>query len=311
MLDLTQHGAEEIVDHALVRSIMRLAREASVEINVQDVPYLTESRTLLAHATKIYVSHLPKQRWSDSVRACAAVRAAGFDPIPHIPVRLIAGHTELEVLLRELIDSAMVQEVLLVAGDYADAIGPYSSVVQLLEDGMLMRLGMQSVTLAGHPEGHPKVELATIRNAERQKTLAAAGLDTTLLTQFFFEHEPFLKWADDLHAHGVRARVVAGLAGPASVATLFRFALRCGVGPSVRALGARPASLMKLAGEHGPEKVLRELAEERCKPTANFDGIHLFCFGGYLRTCRWLHAVANGRFRLTSAKGLEVLSENI
>jgi hypothetical protein len=60
-------------------------------------------------------------------------------------------------------------------------------------------------------------------------------------------------------------------------------------------LGARPSSLLKLAADHGPELVLRELAQA-CRNRTDFDGIHLFCFGGFLRTCEWLHAAAEGRF---------------
>ena len=131
-----------------------------------------------------------------------------------------------------------------------------------------------------------------IRRAEREKVrlAAAAHLQVTLVTQFFFESAPFLDWVRDLRAHGVRARIAGGLAGPASLATLFRFAKRCGVGPSVRALGARPASLLQLVGDHGPDRVLGELAQSLDDGTVDFSGIHLFSFGGFLRTCEWLHS---------------------
>ena len=69
---------------------------------------------------------------------------------------------------------------------------------------------------------------------------AEAGLEATFLTQFFFEAQPFLEWVAASRAAGTRARLVGGLAGPAGIATLFKFAIRCGVGPSIRALGARP-----------------------------------------------------------------------
>ena len=162
--------------------------------------------------------------------------------------------------------------------------------------------------MAGHPEGHPKVALETIRHAEREKAVLAAeaGMQVTLLTQFFFEHEPFIQWAEALRTQGVTARLVGGLAGPASIATLFRFAMRCGAGPSIRALGARPSSLLKLVGDHGPEQVLRGLAEAHRTNANIFDGIHLFCFGGYLRTCRWLNAVASGQFALNNNDGFNV-----
>ena len=150
--------------------------------------------------------------------------------------------------------------------------------------------------------------LDELRHAEREKVLLAteAGLDVTLVTQFFFEHTPFLEWVSMLRSHGIRARTIGGLAGPAGLATLFKFALRCGVGPSIRALGARPTSLLKLIGDHGPEHVVRGLAHARGTGESDFNGIHLFCFGGYLRTCEWLHRVANGEIRLNGNSGFDV-----
>jgi methylenetetrahydrofolate reductase (NADPH) len=117
---------------------------------------------------------------------------------------------------------------------------------------------------------------------------------------------PFLDWVGDLRAQGVRARFVGGVAGPARPATLLKFAMRCGVGPSIRALTARPSSFMHLLGDHGPEHVVRGLAEARSIGAAEFGGIHLFGFGGYLRTCEWLSRVASGNFRLNGHGGLEV-----
>ena len=85
--------------------------------------------------------------------------------------------------------------------------------------------------------------------------------------------------------------IIAGLSGPPPLATLFRYAVRCGVGPSIRALGARPSSMLQLAGSHTPEDVLDDLATARAQG-AQFDGVHWFGFGGFLRTCEWLHHLA-------------------
>ena len=43
----------------------------------------------------------------------------------------------------------------------------------------------------------------------------AAGLEITLVTQFFFEAAPFIDWARALRVAGAEARIVAGLPGPA------------------------------------------------------------------------------------------------
>lgn len=293
---------------SVAQTIAQLARDASIEINVQDVKHLEASRALLAPGTQVFVSFLPKQSWQDTQGACRAVRATGFEPVPHIPVRLVADEATLDRNLAELVGGAQVQEVLLIAGDYAQAAGPYATVSQVLQGGLLGRHGLKKVSVAGHPEGHPQVALDEIRRAERDKAAlgASAGLDVALVTQFVFEHAPFLQWAADLRAHGVRSRIIAGLAGPASLATLFKFALRCGAGASVRALGARPTSMLKLIGDRGPEDVVRGLAEARAAGASDFSGIHLFCFGGYLRACEWLHKVADGRFKLNDSGSFSV-----
>ena len=288
-------------DSALIASIVELAREASIELNMQDVVHLPASRALLPPGQRIYVSFLPKQSWQQTVAASVAVRAAGFEPVPHLPVRLIPDQATLEQTLANLEAQAQVQEVLLIAGDYDSAAGPYENVADVLRTGALERAGMRRVSLAGHPEGHPKVALDVIRRAEREKLQLAAnaGLIPRLLTQFFFEAEPFFAWIEELRRDGIQVETVAGLAGPSRLATLFKFALRCGAGPSIRALGARPSSFAKLLSDHGPQSLVRTLAVARLRGESDFAGIHLFCFGGFLRSCEWLHAIAGRRLRLT------------
>ena len=294
---MTQRQVEKMTASQLApEAIVQLARECSIEMNVQDVRELEASRPLLPSGKKVYVSHLPKQTWRETLDACRAVSEAGFDPVPHIPVRLLDNEHALDSFLADAVRSAGVHEVLLIAGDYPHPSGPYATVVDVLRTGKLAEHGLRRVSLAGHPEGHPKVALTEIRRAEREKAQLALslGLETTLLTQFFFEAQPFLDWARQLRSDVAGVRLVGGLSGPARIATLFRFAVRCGVGPSIRALGARPTSLVKLIGEHGPEHVMRDLASARVSQPGLFDGVHFFCFGGFLRTCGWLQRVAEG-----------------
>ncbi|PZN32453.1 MAG: hypothetical protein DIU71_07555 [Proteobacteria bacterium] len=287
-------------------TIARLAREATIEINVQDEKYLAESREYLQPGTRVFVAHLPKQSWEDTVAVCRTVRDMGYDATPHVPVRLLDSEATLDNVLAAFAREK-IQRLLLISGDYPEAAGPYSTVSQVLRSGLLQKHGLKKVSVAGHPEGHPKVDLAEVRRSEREKAaLGGPDLEVTLVTQFFFEHEPFVEWVRELRAEGVRNDIYGGLAGPANLSTLFRFAMRCGAGPSIRALGARPTSLTKLIGERGPENVMRGLAEAHVAGTAEFTGVHFFCFGGFLRTCKWVHAVANGRFKLNASGGFDV-----
>jgi methylenetetrahydrofolate reductase (NADPH) len=292
----------------LREQLARLARTASLEINVHDAGLLRASRAFLSPGQSVHVSHLPQQTWQATVATCQQVREAGFNPVPHLPVRLLPDARTLESVLADFTGAAGVRELLLISGDYPTAMGPYTQVAQVMRTGLLQGAGIRRLCVAGHPEGHPKVASGEIWRAQLEKAelAARAGLELTLLTQFFFEAEPFLAWTAALRAAGVRCRLVGGLAGPTKLGSLIKYAMRCGVGPSVRALSARPASFARLLADHGPEGVLRRLAQAQLNGSSDFAGIHLFCFGGYLRTCQWLQAIAQGRFELDDSHGFKV-----
>lgn len=284
----------EVSERLVASEVARLAREASVEINVSDDKYLSESRSFLSPETRIYVSHLPRQKWMATIRACELVRLAGFNPVPHVPVRLLESQSAFTELLAALRGASGATEVLLISGDYAQPSGPYRAVSEVLSTGLLEKLGFRGVSIAGHPEGHPRVTLDCIREAERHKSHIAAehGLEVRFVTQFLFEPEPFFQWVNHHRGAPTAARFVCGLAGPAKFTTLMRYAVRCGVGPSIRALGSHQATIKNILGEHGPDAMLRRLAEGRVTGATTLDGVHLFCFGGFLRTAQWLSRIA-------------------
>jgi methylenetetrahydrofolate reductase (NADPH) len=285
-----------------VTSVAGFARRASVELNVHELKDLAAGRELLPADAKVYISHLPKQAWADTLAASERVRAAGLDPVPHIPVRLLSDRTDAERLIAALIERARVAELLLIAGDHAQPRGAYPAVLELLQTGLLQSHGIRRVSFAAHPEGHPVVALDDTRKAAIDKAQWArqAGLAASFVTQFCFESEPFVTWANDARDRGIQARLIAGVAGPASIAKLVRFAVQCGVGRSMRALSARPGVMTRLMEEHGPERLLDELVQAK----APLDGIHLFGFGGFLRTCRWLRRAAAGEFDAPVASAL-------
>jgi methylenetetrahydrofolate reductase (NADPH) len=287
-------------DEAETQAIVALARGASVEMTWHDRAHLAACRALLAPGTLMYVSHIPGQSWQQTLETCVAVRAAGLEPVPHVPVRELVDEVALEQLVARLAGDAGVHRLLLIAGDRAEPLGPLAHTIDVLASDLLWRNAIRHVTVAAHPEGHPRIADADLRRAEREKIACAAerGIDLTFLTQFFFEAAPFIEWARGLRNAGVRARIVAGLSGPARLATLFKYALRCGVGPSIRALGARPGSFAALVGERGPETVVRVIARAANKDRLEPIGIHLYSFGGLERSCAWIDAVAHCRFVL-------------
>jgi methylenetetrahydrofolate reductase (NADPH) len=273
----------------VVRSKAQLAREASIELSFLESGDIRAGRDFLWPGQRIYVSHLPRQSWAQTSATCAQVAGAGFDPVPHVPVRLLRSEQQLDEVLSAIRDAG-ASGLLLIAGDYAKPEGPYDRVLEVLQSGKLQEKGFTRISVAGHPEGHPQVSDDEIRRAQMEKARqgAAAGLEVTLVTQFFFEARPFMDWAWELRIAGIGARIVAGLPGPASIKKLLQLARHCGVGPSIRALTARSGSLVKLLSDRDPEILLDDLTAGLKHQPDLFDGVHLYSFGGFLRTAAWL-----------------------
>ena len=292
----------------LHEAIVALARVASVEMTWRDTDDLVACRSLLPPGTDVYASFLPGQTMRQTVQTCVAIREAGFEPVPHIAVRQFADVVALEEVATDLFAQAEVQRVLLIAGDIAKPAGPFHSTLDALRSGALTERGIRRVVVAGHPEGHPTVSMDELWKAETGKVQYAAqhGLELAFLTQFLFDAAPFLTWARGLRADGVTSRLIVGCAGPAKLSTLVKYAIRCGVGASIRTLTAHPSAFAQLVGERGPEKVVRAVAAAGVAREIDNFGIHLFSFGGLTRTCRWIREVADGRFVLDEQGGFKV-----
>ena len=84
-----------------------------------------------------------------------------------------------------------------------------------------------------------------------------------IATQFCFEAAPVIAWADRLRAAGITLPVHIGVAGPAKLQTMLKFAMACGVGPSLRVLQRRAADLTRLMLPFEPTDFLTAIAEHK------------------------------------------------
>jgi methylenetetrahydrofolate reductase (NADPH) len=225
------------------------------------------------------------------------LRRAGFGPVPHVTARAMVGFTQLNDFLARLAGEAGVEETLVIGGDLARPAGPFHSAFDILATGLFERHGIGRVGIAGYPEGHPKFGRRTLADALAAKLGLARqnGLRPQIVTQFGFEAEPILGFLGWCREQGIDAPVRIGLAGPASIATLAKFAVRCGVGRSLSALTSRHAAVARLLTETGPEQVIGELVAAEAAGIA-ITGLHFFTFGGVRRTAAWIDQVAGGGF---------------
>ena len=86
-----------------------------------------------------------------------------------------------------------------------------------------------------------------------------------IATQFCFDAQTIIKWADSLIEMNIDLPIHIGIAGPAKLQTLIRYSIECGVGASMKVLQKRAKDLTKLLLPYEPTSVISELAEHKSK----------------------------------------------
>jgi methylenetetrahydrofolate reductase (NADPH) len=276
------------------RDLVELLPSASVEVSSHGLQ-IEVLRDNFAVGCDVTITFLPGDNISCNVETASALRRAGYNPVPHIAAREIASREVLDDFLGRLRGEADVGRVLLIAGDVAGARGPFKASRDLAATGLLQAHGITSVSVAGHPEGHPFLDdAATSRGLQGwQEFSRDSGIHVDVLTQFCFESAPITNWLGQLRAHGIGLPVIVGLAGPATPATLTKFALRCGIGNSMRALRNQIGRFGRLLIDTAPDEVMRGLEAAPREATSQITGFHLFPFGGLRKAGNWLRAYSS------------------
>lgn len=269
----------------------------SIEVMPRTAEKIADFRAILPAGTRVYIAHIDGTPISDMVATAARLRAQGMEPMPHFPARIINDRAELSDWVARYQGEADVRQALVLGGGVSTPKGAYDNSMQVLETGLFD--GFDRLHVAGHPEGNrdigPDGGHEIILNALRWKQSFAqsTGVKMAIVTQFAFEAKPVIAWADGLRAQGVTLPVHLGVAGPAKLQTLIKFAVACGVGPSLRVLQKRAKDVSKLLLPFEPTELLSELAAHKAAtPDFALEHVHFFPLGGIKANADW--NIANG-----------------
>ena len=254
--------------------------------------------SLLPAGTPVYVNHLPRRELAHTLPALVALSEAGLEPVPHVAARRIASRAEAQSFLKQAVRLASVRKVLLIGGDVAEPLGPYGDAAAFMRDHLLPESGVVQVGLASYPEGHPRVASSKIADTLADKVALARdqGLGVHLVTQFSFAPNRIVEHCADLARRAPDLPLYVGLPGPTSPRTLLRYAQRCGVSASLRALQAQGMGAVRLFTHADPTDQLTALARHVLAGSANnVVGVHLYSFGGVATTAHWMNARITAR----------------
>jgi methylenetetrahydrofolate reductase (NADPH) len=271
--------------------IAELVTGGSLEISPREMHRLAEVAALLPKDTCVYIPSLPGLPLSRTLEMVAALRAAGLDPVPHVSARRILDREEFRKFLFQCVSDYGVHRVLVIGGDEPKAKGPYNDSLDVLREGVLAEAGIREIGVSGYPEGHPRIPAALLKSAFEAKVSIAREqrLGLYVVTQFSFAPKRIVEFCAGLARTAPSIGVYVGIAGPTDPVALLRYAQRCGVSTSLRALRNLGTGIARLVVHTDPHEQVAALAGYlQGREVGNVVGVHLYSFGGAVRTAGWM-----------------------
>lgn len=265
----------------------------SIEVMPRTAEKVEDFRAILPAGTRVYIAHIEGTTIEEMAATAKRLRDEGFEPMPHFPARIIADTAMLNDWVARYKGEAGVKQGLILAGNPQKQLGDFHSSMQLLESGAFD--GFERLHVAGHPEGNKDIDPdgsdKNVMDAMRWKQAFSERTDAkmALATQFCFEAKPVIAWVDRLKAEGIDLPVHIGVAGPAKLQTLIKFAIACGVGPSLKVLQKRAMDVTKLLLPYEPDEFVQELAAHKAaNPDFGIEAVHFFPLGGIKINATWV-----------------------
>ncbi|NSX55148.1 methylenetetrahydrofolate reductase [Parasulfitobacter algicola] len=286
-------------DRKVSPQVEAFLKDYSIEVMPRTAEKVENFRDLLPEGTRVYIAHIDGTPIDDMVATARRLAEDGYAVMPHFPARVIKDQAMLADWIARYQGEAGVDQALLLAGGVAQPKGQFESSINLLETGLFDKAGFKRLHVAGHPEGNRDIDPdGSMKNVDealawKQKFNDTTDAEMALATQFCFEADPVIKWADALHDAGITLPIHIGVAGPAKLQTLIKFSIACGVGASLRVLQKRAKDVTKLLLPFEPTQFVADLAAHKAaNPNFNITNVHFFPLGGIKTNATW--AIENG-----------------
>jgi methylenetetrahydrofolate reductase (NADPH) len=277
--------------------LSKIIKHFSIEVMPRTAEKIDDFEAILPLGTNIYIAHLEGTEIDAMISTAERLTKLKFNVVPHFPARLIEDKRVLEGWINKYIDIG-VNKALLLAGSPTLPIGQFQSSMDLLSTGLFDKHNFSEIFCAGHPEGNSDIDISgsdsNLMEAIKWKKEFSerTQIKISLTTQFCFEIDPIRAWEKRLYEESINLPINIGVAGPAKLQTMIKFALLCGVGPSIKVLEKRAKDLTKLILPYTPRQFLSELTvykEENIQ--SNIGSIHFFPLGGIKKTTEFLSEI--------------------
>ena len=259
----------------------------SIEVTPRAASKIDNFADLIPKGTLIYIAHIEGTPIEEMVATAKKINEQGFSAMPHFPARIIKDKNVLQDWISKYQNEANVKNGLLIAGGANKPYGEYDSSIQLIESELFDKANFQNLHIAGHPEGSmdidPDGSTKNVDQALSWKNEFSKRTDAkmAITTQFSFDADSVISWANNLKKSGIDIPIHIGIAGPAKLQTLLKYSIECGVGASIKIIQKRAMDLTKLLLPYKPTTIITELANYKANnPSFNIEKVHFFPLGG-------------------------------
>ncbi len=161
------------VDSAALRQVLQGARFELIPLRSA-----AEAMSALPAACTVSVTCSPTKGPEPTLELVGELVRAGHRAVAHLAARNVIGPDQVGHIADRL-GALGLDEVFVIAGDSAEAQGPYPGSVALLEALLERAPGVAHVGVAAYPDGHPLLDEDMLVEAllAKQALLRRAGLD--------------------------------------------------------------------------------------------------------------------------------------
>ena len=276
-------------------NIENFLNDFSIEVTPNAAKKINQFSDYLSPGTLVYIAHIEGTPIEETVETAKKITNQGFKAMPHFPARIIKDRNMLGDWIARYQNEAGVENALLIAGGANKPYGDFDSSIQLIESELFDKAEFKKLHIAGHPEGSKEIdpdgsttnvdEALSWKNEFSKRTDASMAITT----QFCFDSNSVIEWANNIKKSGIDIPVHIGIAGPAKLQTLLRYSIECGVGASIKILQKRAKDITKLLLPYKPTQIISELAEYKASnPDFNIEKVHFFPLGGVKQVSKFV-----------------------
>jgi hypothetical protein len=181
-------------------------RLSSIEITPKQVEKLPILKEKMVPGCRVFVALIDAGDLGGQIEAVKQLKAAGFQPVPHVPARFVKDEADLRARIKALAEAGS-DTMLVLGGGAPEPIGQYDSAIQLMQTGVFQANGVKSLGIAGHPEGNPDItkvhgEAVLLKALKDTGLKATVPVNAVALDRYRPLIEAALEQGHEIAAHG-------------------------------------------------------------------------------------------------------------